>query len=59
MEERWSVVAYLRALQLSQNTPVSALPPEIRQQLEALPPNMDAPAPAAPARGEKDQEEKR
>ena len=48
VEERWSVVAYLRALQLSQNTPVSALPPEIRQQLEALPPNMDAPAPAAP-----------
>jgi hypothetical protein len=58
VEERWSVVAYLRALQLSQNTPVSALPPEIRQQLEALPPNMDAPAPA-PAPGEKDQEEKR
>jgi mono/diheme cytochrome c family protein len=48
VEERWAVVAYLRALQLSQNTPVSALPPEIRQQLEALPPNMDAPAPAAP-----------
>ena len=48
VEERWSVVAYLRALQLSQNTPVSALPPEIRQQLEALPANMDAPAPAAP-----------
>ncbi len=58
VEERWSVVAYLRALQLSQNTPVGALPPEIRQQLEALPPNMDAPAPA-PAQGEKDQEEKR
>ena len=48
VEERWSVVAYLRALQLSQNTPVSALPPEIRQQLEALPANMDAPAPAPP-----------
>jgi mono/diheme cytochrome c family protein len=48
VEERWSVVAYLRALQLSQNTPVGALPPEIRQQLEALPANMDAPAPPAP-----------
>ncbi len=63
VEERWSVVAYLRALQLSQNTPVSALPPEIRQQLEALPPNMDAPAPAAaPAQGQQGQqgeEEKR
>jgi Cytochrome C oxidase, cbb3-type, subunit III len=48
VEERWAVVAYLRALQISQNTPVSALPPEIRQQLEALPANMDAPAPEAP-----------
>jgi hypothetical protein len=48
VEERWAVVAYLRALQISQNTPVGALPPEIRQQLEALPANMDAPAPAAP-----------
>jgi hypothetical protein len=48
VEERWAVVAYLRALQLSQNTPVGALPPEIRQQLEALPANMDAPAPPAP-----------
>jgi mono/diheme cytochrome c family protein len=56
VEERWSVVAYLRALQLSQNTPVGALSPEIRQQLEALPANMDAPAPPAPAQGE---EEKR
>ena len=53
VEERWSVVAYLRALQLSQNTPVGALPPEIRQQLEALPANMDAPAPPAPAEEEK------
>ena len=58
VEERWAVVAYLRALQLSQNTPVGALPPEIRQQLEALPANMDAPAPAAPPAPE-GQEEKR
>ena len=49
VEERWAVVAYLRALQLSQNTPVGALPPEIRQQLEALPADMDAPARAPPA----------
>jgi hypothetical protein len=59
VEERWSVVAYLRALQLSQNTPVSALPPEIRQQLEALPPNMDSPAPAAPAQGQGQREEEK
>jgi hypothetical protein len=58
VEERWAVVAYLRALQISQNTPIGALPPEIRQQLEALPANMDAPAPAAPAQGH-EQEEKR
>jgi mono/diheme cytochrome c family protein len=58
VEERWAVVAYLRALQISQNTPIGALPPEIRQQLEALPANMDAPAPAAPAQGN-EQEEKR
>jgi mono/diheme cytochrome c family protein len=54
IEERWAVVAYLRALQLSQNTPVAALPPEIRQQLEALPADqhgqngLEAPAPPAP-----------
>jgi len=58
VEERWAVVAYLRALQISQNTPIGALPPEIRQQLEALPANMDAPAPATPAHGQ-EQEEKR
>jgi hypothetical protein len=59
VEERWSVVAYLRALQLSQNTPVGALPPEIRQQLEALPANMDAPAPPAPPAPAQGEEEKR
>ena len=37
VEERWAVVAYLRALQLAQNTPASALPPDVRQQLESLP----------------------
>ena len=48
VEERWSVVAYLRALQLSQTTSVGALPPEIRQQLEALPADMESPPPATP-----------
>jgi Cytochrome C oxidase, cbb3-type, subunit III len=37
IEERWAIVAYIRALQLSQNTPASALPPEVRQGLEAQP----------------------
>jgi hypothetical protein len=48
IEERWAVVAYIRALQLSQNTPVSDLPPAVRQQLEALPATGAAP-PKAPA----------
>jgi mono/diheme cytochrome c family protein len=46
VEERWAVVAYLRALQLSQSTAVSALPPEARQQLDALPAANSAPVPS-------------
>jgi mono/diheme cytochrome c family protein len=46
VEERWAVVAYLRALQLSQATPAGALPPDVRQQLDALPPEQsDVPPP--------------
>jgi hypothetical protein len=37
VEERWAVVAYVRALQLSQLTPVGELPPAERQRLEAMP----------------------
>jgi mono/diheme cytochrome c family protein len=33
-EERWSVVAYLLALQTSQGVPLDALPPEARQEAE-------------------------
>jgi mono/diheme cytochrome c family protein len=59
VEERWAVVAYLRALQLSQNTSVGALPAEIRQQLESLPADMDAPAAAPPVpHGEQHEQEK-
>ena len=39
VEERWAVVAYLRALQLSQSASVEQLPPDIRQRLESAPPN--------------------
>jgi len=54
VEERWAVVAYIRALQLSQNTPASELPPNVRQQLEALPTTGTPPAPApAPHHEEK------
>ncbi|MBY0528252.1 MAG: cytochrome c [Gemmataceae bacterium] len=31
--DRWDIVAYIRALQLSQDAPVDALPPAIRRQL--------------------------
>jgi len=37
-EERWGVVAYLRALQLSQHADAGALPPAIRQQLRGTAP---------------------
>ena len=33
-EERWSVVAYLRALQVSQGTRLDALPPDVRREAE-------------------------
>jgi hypothetical protein len=53
VEERWAVVAYLRALQISQNTPAAALPPDVRQQLESLPPGVNQPAPAPQKQEEK------
>lgn len=34
VEDRWAVVAYVRALQLSQHATVDQLPPEARQRLE-------------------------
>jgi mono/diheme cytochrome c family protein len=37
VEERWAVVAYLRALQLSQSVSVDQLPPAVRQKLESTP----------------------
>jgi hypothetical protein len=46
VEERWAVVAYIRALQLSQSMPAAQVPAAYRQQLEALPPNQsELPAP--------------
>jgi hypothetical protein len=32
--DRWAIVAYIRALQLSQNAPVAGLPPDLRAQLD-------------------------
>ena len=36
--DRWAIVAYIRALQLSQRAPVAALPPELRERLAREPP---------------------
>lgn len=33
--DRWAIIAYLRALQLSRNAPVSELPSDLRDQLNA------------------------
>jgi len=40
--DRWAIVAYIRALQLSQHAPVAQLPPAVRAKL-----------PPAPAGGER------
>jgi mono/diheme cytochrome c family protein len=54
VEERWAVVAYIRALQLSQGTPAAELPAAVRTQLEALPASAAPPAHApAPQHEEK------
>ncbi|HEX4404156.1 MAG TPA: cytochrome c [Polyangia bacterium] len=37
VEERWGIVAYLRALQLAQTVPAASLPPDIRQKLDSAP----------------------
>lgn len=34
IEERWAVVAYVQALQLSQNVRLDALPPDLREEAE-------------------------
>ncbi len=36
-QDRWAIVAYVRALQLSQDAPVAALPPELRTALAEIP----------------------
>jgi mono/diheme cytochrome c family protein len=37
VRDRWAIVAYVKALQLSQHADVSQLPADLRQQLEAQP----------------------
>jgi hypothetical protein len=45
IEERWAVVAYVRALQLSQAVPLNQIPPAERTRLESLPAAAPMPAP--------------
>lgn len=48
--DRWAIVAYVRALQLSQNAPVGTLAAEDRARVETATPETPAPTPtAAPA----------
>jgi mono/diheme cytochrome c family protein len=37
VEDRWAIIAYIRALQLSQRAPLDAAPPDVKQKLEAEP----------------------
>lgn len=48
-EDRWAIVAYIRALQLSQDAPVKALPVDLRGGLHALPVPARAPTSRASA----------
>lgn len=36
--DRWAIAAYIRALQLSQNAPLAAVPPDVRVRLEEVEP---------------------
>jgi mono/diheme cytochrome c family protein len=45
VEERWAVVAYVRALQLSQNVPLDRAPAEVRARLLSEPEQPTRPAP--------------
>ena len=52
--DRWAIVAYIRALQLSQHAPMAALPPRTQELVRAQAARAAAPAvpaPAAPAAG--------
>jgi mono/diheme cytochrome c family protein len=50
-EDRWAIVAYIRALQLSRHAQVASLPAELRDKLAALPAAAASTASAASAAG--------
>ena len=43
--DRWAIIAYVRALQLSQNARIASVPPDERARLESLPAIPPAPSP--------------
>jgi mono/diheme cytochrome c family protein len=47
VRERWAVVAYLRALQMSQTAPLDKAPPEVRTKLMQQGPEEPGPPPGA------------
>jgi mono/diheme cytochrome c family protein len=47
VEDRWAIVAYLRALQLSENVPLAEVPADVQSRLQAEP----ALPPSGPAAG--------
>lgn len=44
IDDRWKIIAYLRALQRSQSTSFAELPPLLQQKLESIKPAASAPA---------------
>ena len=50
--DRWAIVAYVRALQLSRHAPLALLPAALRSELGAAPGNAAGTGATAPARGE-------
>ena len=48
-QDRWAIVAYIRALQASQATPAASLPPALRAAMTRIPHPVPASAPAASA----------
>ncbi len=48
VSDRWAIVAYIRALQLSENTTLAEVPAEERARLEALPASRTTPLPTPP-----------
>ena len=51
--DRWAIIAYIRALQYSQNANVADLPAEVKAQLPAQG-NLNDASPAAPAERDRD-----